>query len=424
MKLSGDELAKLDRLRRIKRLATGVLILCFLIYVSARVLSTMLPQWSPLLGFIAAFAEAATIGGLADWYAVVVLFRHPMGLKIPHTAIIPNNQTRIADNLGRFLENNFLSADAVGKKLREVDYAHHIIAWLSNKQHSRELSDFVVRLIPDLLKAIEESGFRQFGTKRIGKQLLKTDIAPIAEKLIDSFVKDGRYQALLDEIINALDKVMQDEATLKTIQKRVAEELPTLLYVLQADTVILKRIVRASSALLSEVKDDPDHALRVEFSELFEDYVERMKTSRRFARRVERFKQQILGQPELASLADGIWKDLADYVTRDAKRKNPVLSKQLTGLLLDLAKQLDKDADLRADINRGMVATLTTLVAEQKNQISGFVSQQVRSWDFKQLVTLIEANVGKDLQYIRFNGMLIGGIAGLILHALDITIFP
>ena len=126
----------------------------------------------------------------------------------------------------------------------------------------------------------------------------------------------------------------------------------------------------------------------------------------------------------MASLADGIWKDLGDYVTRDARRKKPVLARELTGMLVGLARQLEKDGDLRADINRGMVSTLSTLVSDQKSSVSEFVSDQVRSWDFRQLVTLIEANVGRDLQFIRFNGMLIGGVAGIILHVLDISILP
>ncbi|MFD0917121.1 DUF445 domain-containing protein [Pseudahrensia aquimaris] len=422
MELGPDEQAKLAQLKRVKRLATGVLIACFVLFVAARASSAAFPQWAPTLGFIAAFAEAATIGGLADWYAVVVLFKHPAGLKIPHTAIIPANQQRIADNLGQFLERNFLSQGVVREKLQQMDFAAHIVTWLGDREKSQELSNFVVRLVPDILAAIEESGFKTFGAKHIGKQLLKTDIAPVATKLIDSFVKDGRYQILLDEIIDALDDVMHDEATLKSIQKRVAEELPTLLYVFQADSLIIKRIVSASGGLLKDVKEDPNHPLREEFQELFENYVERMKSSRRFGRRVERLKADLLGNPEIASLADGVWSDLGAYIAKDAQRQNPALAQQLTGMLVGLARQLEKDEKLRTTINEGMVSALDSLVADQKSNVSAFVSDQVRSWDFRHLVTIIEANVGRDLQYIRFNGMIIGGIAGLILHALDISI--
>ena len=421
--VSLEDQAKLDQLRRIKWLATGVLILCLATFLFARSLPELYPQWAFALGFVAAFSEAAMIGGLADWYAVVVLFRHPLGLKIPHTAIIPANQTRIADNMGEFLERNFLSENVVREKLHEIDFAAHVTAWLSDPEKSTRLSNFAVKMIPDILDAIEDSGFKDFAAGRIAEQVQKTEIAPVAAKLIDSFVKDGRYQLLLDEIIDALDKVIHDEDTLKSIQKRVAEELPTVLYVLQADSVILKRIVKASGAMLADVKENPEHPLRQEFQDLFESYVERMKSSRRFARRVERFKKEMVERPEIASLADKIWDNLADYVSRDAARKNSILAKELSQMLVGLAQQLKKDERLCREINTGMVTTLSSVIDDKKSEVSLFVSDQVKSWDFRQLVTLIEANVGRDLQYIRFNGMLIGGCAGLVLHILDISIF-
>ena len=424
MELSTEDHEKLARLRRIKRLATGSLMVCFCVFLMARWLEHAMPQWALLFGFLAAFTEAATIGGLADWYAVVVLFKHPMGLKIPHTAIIPSNQKRIAANLGGFLENNFLSQKVVGEKLQTIDFADHIVKWLGDQRRSKELSEFIVRLIPDILSAIDESGFREFGAKRIGKQLLRTEIAPTAEKLIDSFVADGRYQALLDEVLNAVDKIMHDEVTLQTIQKRLADELPTLLYVFQADTVILKRIVKASSTLLDEVREDPQHPLRQEFTSLFESYVDRMKKSRRFARRIERFKTELLARPEITALADNIWHDIADFVAKDSRKKEPVVATQLTGMFVGLARQLQKDENLRAQINQGVTATFAALAADQKSAVSEFVTEEVNRWDFRKLVTTIEANVGRDLQYIRFNGMLIGGIAGLVLHGFDISLLP
>ncbi len=417
--LSESDHEKLAQLRRIKWTATAVLVACFVLFLVARGAQDQYPN----LAYVAAFAEAATIGGLADWYAVVVLFRYPMGIKVPHTAIIPNNQARIADNLGAFLESNFLSQQIVRAKLEEIDFASGMIDWLGDPARSRQLSGFAVQVVPDVLAAIEESGFKDFAAGKIAEQVQKTEIAPVATKLIDAFVADGRYQALLDEIVNAIDRVMHDEETLKSIQKKVGDELPTVLYVLQADSVILKRIVKVTGSLMSDVKQDPNHPLRQEFQELFESYVERMKTSRRFSRRVELFKKELIARPEIASLADRIWDNLGDYVARDARSDNPVLAEQLAGMMVGLARQIEKDSKLRAQINRGLVSTLTALIHENKAQVSQFVSDEVKSWDIQQLVRLIEANVGKDLQYIRFNGMLIGGIAGTILFMIEHFLF-
>lgn len=420
--LSPADREKLARLARIKRIALAALLACLASYIGLRLASSQFPQWAMPLGFAAAFFEAATIGGLADWYAVVVLFRHPLGLKLPHTAIIPANQDRIADNLGGFLQQHFLSPQTVGEKLKELDFAAAVTGWLGERGNSDAISRFAVRLLPEILAAVDTSGFKSFATRQIKRQVQKTEIAPVATTLIDAFVKDGRYQELIDEIIRALNRVIHDKDTVKSIQKRVAEELPTLLYVFQADSVIIRRIVKASTELLRDVQEQEDHPLRLEFQRLFEDYVEQMKTSRRFARRVERLKQEILSRPEITTLADNLWGNLVSYTEGEQQRENPVLSGQISGLLGKFASHIDRDENLRQEINSGLAAMLATVVEQQKPAVAGFVSQQVKSWDLRLLVTLVEANVGRDLQFIRFNGMVIGGIAGVVLHLIDVAL--
>ncbi len=414
--LSPLEEERLAALARIKRIALGALALCLVVFVAAR----MAYDIHPAFGFLAAFAEAAAIGGLADWYAVVVLFRHPFGLKLPHTAIIPANQDRIGDNLGSFLRDNFLDEATVKRELKQIDFAYHVSQWLGDPERAQALSAFAVRLVPDVLDAIEETGFRDFAAHEITRQMQRTEVAPFATRLIDSFAHDGRYQGLLDEVFDALQKVMQDEAFLATIQKQVGRDLPTVLYVLQADSVIVKRIVKSAGALLDEIRKDPDHPLRDEFSDLFISYVERMKTSESFARRVERLKQDILARPELVSIADDAWDGLRRYVMRDQDK----LGRELGTMLQGLARMLAREERLAGDINRGLRRVISALVTENRQAVSTFVSEQVKGWDFKQLVTLIEANVGRDLQFIRFNGMIVGGIAGLLLHAFDVAILP
>ena len=156
-----------------------------------------------------------------------------------------------------------------------------------------------------------------------------------------------------------------------------------------------------------------------EFAELFESYVERMKVSKRFERRIERFKSDLFKSDELATIADRIWDNLEEYVERDARKPHPVLARELTTMVTGFADQLAGDERLRGEINRGARGAIKRLVAERKSSVSGFVADQVKGWDFRQLVTLIEANVGRDLQFIRFNGMIVGGIAGVILHAIE-----
>ena len=417
--LSSEDRAKLAQLKRVKFLATLVLILCFLVMVGAKALAAPYPAFS----FVAAFAEAATIGGIADWYAVVALFKKPLGLPIPHTAIIPANQERIGDNLGVFLERNFLSKDIIEERLREIDFTKIITDYLADREKSREIANFIAHLMPRVLAAVEETGFKDFAAKRVAGRLEKVDLNPLAAKVIDSFVKDGRYQKLFDDLIAALNGLLEDEAALKTIQKQVARDLPTLLYIFQADSLILKRIVKATGSLLDDVKNDPDHELRAEFEEFFLGYVEKMKTSKRFAVRAERFKHDILNNPEIAGIVDQLWTSLEKYVAKDTASDDSVLIREMTQMFVEFAKQMRKEKKLQAQIDAALSEAVSSFVDERKSAVSAFVADEVKSWDFRQLVTLIEANVGKDLQYIRFNGMIIGGFVGLVLHAFEISIF-
>lgn len=417
--LNPEERRKLYELRRVKLIATLALALCVIVLIVAKLLE---PRF-PLLAYVAAFAEAAAIGGLADWYAVVALFRRPLGLPIPHTAIIPRNQDRIADNLGAFIEENFLAPKPVETKLKELDFAAEMIAWLSDREKTEGLARFAARLAPQMLAAMEESGLKDFAAERVAIQLRKTEIAPLALELAEGLAASGRHQKLLDGVIEALQRFLADEAAVDAIRRRVAEELPTVLNIFRADALILRRILKTAGALMEEVKADPDHALRQEFESFFRAYIRRVKRSRKFRARIETAKESFLSRPELAQIADQLWAALRAFAERDAAAEPSQIANRLAALLTDMARALREEPKLRADVNAGMVSALSAFVAAQKSAIGRFIAEQVKGWDLAQLTLLIEANIGRDLQYIRFNGMLIGGLAGLTLHILLVHVF-
>ncbi len=417
--LNPEERRKLYELRRVKLLATLALALCVVVLVAAKLLE---PQ-APWLAYVAAFAEAAAIGGLADWYAVVALFRRPLGLPIPHTAIIPRNQDRIAENLGAFIEENFLAPAPVEAKLKELDFAAEMIAWLSDREKTEGLARFVARLAPQMLAAMEESGLKDFAAERVAIQLRKTEIAPLALELAEGLAEGGRHQKLLDGVIEALQRFLADEAAVEAIRRRVAEELPTVLNIFRADALILRRILKTAGALMEEVKADPEHALRQEFEVFFRAYIRRVKRSKKFRARIEAAKESFLARPELAQIADQLWAALRAFAEKDAASDSSQIAERLAALLTDMARALRDEPKLRADVNAGMVTALSAFVAAQKSSIGRFIAEQVKGWDLAQLTMLIEANVGRDLQYIRFNGMLIGGLAGLTLYILLVHVF-
>ncbi|MEM7525840.1 MAG: DUF445 family protein, partial [Pseudomonadota bacterium] len=373
----------------------------------------------PALSVVAAFAEAATIGGLADWYAVVALFKRPLGLPIPHTAIIPRNQDRIGDNLGGFIEENFLAPGPVAGKLAKVDFAAEMIRWLSDRGRSAGLAAFLARLAPKMLQAVEETGLKDFAAERVATQLKKTDLTPLVMEVLSSLTRDGRHNQLLNEVMTALNKFLNDEEAVDAIRAKVAEELPTVLNIFRADAMILRRILKTASELIEEVKADPEHQLRHEFEHFFRQYIRRLKRSKKFARRIDGMKAQILDRPELNDMANQMWASLRAFVDEDTAKDDSMLVARLTDLFVDVARNLEAEPKLRADINAGMVEALVAFVAAQRRAISTFVSDQVKGWDFAQLTLLIEANIGRDLQFIRFNGMVVGGIAGVVLYLIE-----
>jgi uncharacterized membrane-anchored protein YjiN (DUF445 family) len=407
--------ARAAELRRVKALATLVLAGTLALFVIAKTLLHV----HPVFGFIAAFAEAATIGGLADWYAVVALFRRPLGLPIPHTAIIQSNQHRIADKLGEFIEEHFLEAAPVEAKLRQIDFGTFIADWLRDRKRSADLARFTLRLLPEAVTATESSGLMTFITRRITTQLQSIDLAPLAAGTLRAFVQEGRHQGLLDDILNAVHQSLTQPETMAMVREKIRGELPTLLKLYRADKFLLNKIVASVTAFFEEVGSDPKHPFRGEFDRMVLAFVDRLGSDRAYADRIDGLKRDLLARPELGDLARNIWSNARSFIERSASGESQVLQHHLTKMFMAAGETLAGDSELRAEINQGFVAVLRSFIADQKSGVSSFISDQVKAWDMGQLISLIEINIGRDLQYIRFNGSLIGGLAGLALYTIE-----
>jgi uncharacterized membrane-anchored protein YjiN (DUF445 family) len=402
-------------LRRIKLAATALLVFTAALFLVARHYEPTHWAW----GYVASFAAAATVGGLADWYAVVALFRRPLGLPIPHTAIIPRNHLRIADTLGEFIETNFLAPEPVEKRLGEVDFAALVADWLVEPERAAALADFVLRLLPQTLGAIEQSGLKGFLGKRIMTELERVELAPLAAGLLSAVTEKGRHQRLLDELLGALEKVLTDEETLAALRERIRKELPALFNLYRADAYLLRKIVASTSGFIQDARADRRHPLRVEFDSFVTGFIEQLRSSQDFARRAERLKRDLLARPEITAIAEGAWESLRTFLEQDSRAPDSQIRRQLEAMLIDIGGQLARDPAIRAEINRGMVRVLADFVQSQKSGVGRFIADQVKAWDIDMLIGRIELTVGRDLQYIRFNGALIGGLAGLALHALE-----
>ncbi|HAR24920.1 MAG TPA: DUF445 domain-containing protein, partial [Bradyrhizobium sp.] len=338
---------------------------------------------------------------------------------IPHTAIIQSNQERIAEKLGEFIENNFLEAGPVEAKLREIDFGTFIADWLRDRKRSEDLARFVLRMLPEAFAATENSGLMQFISRRVTTQILSVDLAPLAAGALRGFVQEGKHEGLLDDLLRALHQTLTQQETMTVIRDKVRAEMPTLLKLYRADKFVVNRIIASATKFFEEVRNDPQHPFRGEFDRMLLSFVDRLGSDKAFADRIDGLKRDLLARPELANLGRTIWANVRDFIARSASGESQVLQHQLARMFVEAGDALDGDAELRGEINQGLVAILRTVVAEQKSGVSTFIADQMKSWDMEQLISLIEVNVGKDLQYIRFNGSLIGGLAGLALYSLE-----
>ncbi len=405
-------------LRRIKAWAAAVLAGCLLLLIVAKILTGR----HPAFGFIAAFAEAATIGGLADWYAVVALFRRPLGLPIPHTAIIQQNQHRIADKLGEFIEVHFLSEGPIDAKLRQIDFAAFVADWLNDRKRSSDLARFVLQILPEALSAVEASGLKTFFARRIASQLQTLNLAPLAAGTLRALIQDGRHQTLLDDLLAGVHQSLNNADTLAVIRAGIRNELPTLLKLYRADKYVLNKIVASATSFFEEVRKDPQHPFRGEFDRMVRSFIDRLGTEPGYASRIDQLKRDVLARPELGELIRNLWSNITAFISDGSSGGASVLQHHLSTMFMEAGRQLAADSEMQAGINQGVVAVLRSFIADQKSGVSSFIAEQVKSWDMQQLIGLIELNIGKDLQYIRFNGTLIGGLAGLGLYSAEYII--
>lgn len=401
------------RLRRLKALALALLLGALAVLVVAKVLQ---PRY-PWLGYVAAFAEAAVIGGLADWYAVVALFRHPLGLPIPHTAILPNSQDRVAESLGEFIKTHFLADEPVQAKLKETDFAAMLTEWLRDERRAAMLAGFAVRMLPQTLESADASRLKTFIAGEVARAAERINISPWIANLIEGLYDSGRHQKFFDDLMTFLGQVLLRPKSIEFVLEKIREELPSVLKSLGADGFLLRKIIGAGAGLIDEVLSDPNHPLRGEVDTLIKRLVWRFRTSEDFQERVNAFKRALLTHPQTGELFQVAWDSLRQYLEKDAADDNSTLRTQLTHMLMAAARQLNEDHDMRAELNAGMVVALSAFIASQKDAVSRFVSTQVKSWDIAHMTTIVETSIGPDLQFIRFNGTLIGGLIGLALYA-------
>lgn len=404
-------------LARMKALALGLLLLAVVIYVVATLLTPRHPAWA----YVAAAAGAAVVGALADWFAVVALFRHPLGLPIPHTAIIVANKDRLGAQLARFLGEHFLAAEHVQPTLARWDMAGALGQWLARPDAARRVGQWLQQATPALLGALDQTPARQWVAQLAQRLLREVDLATLGGQALAALTAHGHHQQWLNGLLQQLSGWAGQEAVQEKLTDAIARELKELKYVgldQMAARLATRKLVAALTRTLADVAADPDHELRHRFDGWMTESINRLQTDPDWQARVALWRDAWLAQPQWKAPIEAWWHELMGTLRADAVKPESALGERIASVVQAAGQQLLADATLRTWLNTQAQQVLLRLLDSSRETIVGFVAQRVQAWDAHDMSRTLENNIGRDLQFIRINGTLVGALVGLLLHAL------
>jgi hypothetical protein len=432
--LSGQarEAAARARLQRSRRQAGGLLLAAVLLFI----VSALFVQHHPALGYLKAFAEAATVGALADWFAVTALFRHPLGLKIPHTAILPRNQNRIADELGRFIETNFLPERPIAIRIYRLRIAEKLRRWLARGSTRQEWLPSLARQIPAALQTIPPQEAARLGAAFLaahgsGKQLgsalsqalLLLEQQGLPESLqtallgqIRHWIKQPDTRVLLEENLRAWAEKIE------TSQPDTWDKLKAQLrgrLVGQIDSWVAQKALDWADNYLEAALASPQHELRTAFRRQYRALARELAQSEAWQRKLALAKRRLADSPELQQQIAQLWQSLTTRLAADAQRPDSATARRLNSLLTYLLQQHAATPQQLRRLNARLALLARSLVRRHRHAAAEFIADKVKSWDSRQMSDKLELSIGRDLQFIRINGTLVGGLVGLLIYTLS-----
>ena len=412
-------------LRRNKAIAGGLMVAAAILFVIAR-FHKGVGYWE----WVSAFSEAAMIGALADWFAVVALFRHPLGIPIPHTAIIPNKKNTIADSLAEFIRDKFLATESLINKMREFNPAQRISTFLSSEKNADSVASGVGRILVDSLNFIDDSRVRKIIHAAINNRIEKLDLANTTAQILDALRKENRHQYVLDDVLRRLAawlSIPESQAKIASaIDKWVNNEYPMLSRMIpnreQFMTGAGEKIASRINIFIQEVNADPGHELRSKFNDSLNEFTAKLRHDDALRGRIESFKQDIIANPALTEYINSLWCDLKNWLQVDLNGQDSKIREKLATTAVGLGRTLAKNKDLKDSINDHLERMVRNYADNLRVGFARHISGTIQQWNDEDFVSEIELSIGSDLQFIRMNGTLVGGMIGLIIHAITLVL--
>ncbi len=411
------------QLLKMKLFATALLVGMTVLFVVSRLLGrTGVWEW------ISAFSEAAMIGALADWFAVVAIFRHPLKLPIPRTAIIPHNKDRIAENLAVFIRDNFLSEATMVSKMRDWEPAQRIASWLSSKEKADFLADKTVRVLMGALEFVDDQRVGKLLRNAIYRRLEELDLGNLIGQLMDVLTRNNQHQAMLDVGLRRISTVLDEPGTQKQLAAVIIEvsrrEYPKLIKMLglvmdtnEFGLRVSGTLVESMQGWLHDIGRNPTHPRRRQFDLLAARFIERLKNDPEYHAKIEDWKRQFLSTPVVADYFEMLWVQFRKWMQQDALSSDSEMKHRLSRAFRRFGRWVLENPSMTESINDQIVQMTRAMSGEIRSTVTQHIVYTVRHWDSRSMVKELELSIGKDLQFIRINGTLVGGFIGVVLHA-------
>ncbi|WP_309057636.1 DUF445 domain-containing protein [Streptomyces sp.] len=400
--------------RRMKALATSLLGAVAVIYALATWAEhSGAGAWA---GYVAAAAEAGMVGALADWFAVTALFRHPLGLPIPHTAIIPKKKDQLGTSLGAFVGENFLSADVVRGRLRALGIGRRLGGWLSDPAHADRVTSELSTALRGALTVLRDSDVQAVVGEAITRRAEAAEIAPGLGKTLDRLVTDGAHRRAVDLVCTRAHDwlVTHGDSVMDAVQGGAPGWTPRFV-----DRKVGERVYRELLRFVTEMRDMPAHPARGAIDRFLTDFAADLQADTDTRVRVERLKGDLLARPEIQDIIASAWSSVRALVLAAAEDDHSQLRLRARASLISLGRRLSTDARLQGKVDTWVESAATYLVTTYRTEITSLITDTVAGWDAAQTSRKIEANIGRDLQFIRINGTVVGALAGLLIHTLS-----
>ena len=409
--------------REIKRYAlirfrfanTLILFVIFFLLIT----SNLLKESFGIFHLIKAFSEAAMVGALADWFAVVALFKYPLNLPIPHTAIIPKNKDRIAQSLADFVETHFLNENVISERITSSNPSEQLSNWLQNSEHREMITRNVNKILPEIFKVFQNQDFSNFIVSNLKETFKKVDLSGILSNIFESLTKNNEHKKWVNIIISSVRKLVNENKSF--IKNKVKNETPWWTFGI-LNNKIYNKIIESINSFIEDLEMNNDNKLRNDIDNKIKDLIIKLKQDVTLINKINDLKDQLIENEELTNYILSFVNNLTEKLNMDLNDKNSVILEFINSSLTNFANNLKHNKPVQQRINEFIKDVATKTISANAGKISSIITETMGKWDNKEITEELEVQIGKDLQYIRVNGAIAGGIVGVVIYAIDVLI--